>query len=89
MALAPRGEGGERLDQEGRAGDELAPAAGGAEAAAGGGPGGDQGKYSFKISMFDTKDMSTSDRRQALLAQLHRMIEEETDPDTRGGAAEP
>ena len=37
--------------------------------------------------MFGTKDMSTSDRRQALLAQLHRMIEEETDPDTRHAGA--
>ena len=41
------------------------------------------------MSMLGTNNMSTSDRRQALLAQLHRMIEEETDPDTRGGAAEP
>ena len=41
------------------------------------------------LPMFGTKNMSTSDRRRALLAQLHRMLEEETDPDTRGALQGP
>ena len=39
-------------------------------------------KYSFTISMYSS-EKKTDDRREALLAQLKRMIKEENDPQTR------